>query len=313
MRRALTSITAAAAVAVGLTVATVAPAAAAELPTTDGLYVLSCDNTPNPLGVFSIDPTDATATAVGDGTAMTSGCFYNAAFDASSGVTYAIVSTSDGYLLVTVDMVTGVSSPIAPFTIDESSTYVDSMAIGGDGSAYAWVGDELFSLDLATGALTLLHEFELENNFYGFSWDPVVGDFVGIFDDGRIFAIDPAALTVTLVGDVGLDDFYTWGVQVDSAGVIWVLGVPVGGSDTAYLWTASRADVTTPTEVGQVLIDGEGEFYSFVVTLTRAAAPAPEPALAATGVDATAPLTAGALLLVLGAGLLLFRRRAAKA
>lgn len=310
MRRALTSITAAAAVAVGLSVALVAPASAAELPTTDGLYVLSCDNTPNPLGVFSVDPTDATATAVGDGTPSDGGCFYNAAFDASTGITYAIVSTSEGYALVTVDMTTGVSSPIAPFTIDGADTYVDSMAIGGDGSAYAWVDEELFSLDLATGALSLLHEFELGNYFYGFSWDPVVGDFVGIFDDGRIYAIDPAALTVELIGDVGLDSYSTWGVQVDSAGLIWVLGVPFS-TDTAYLWTVSRADVTTPTEVGQVLIGGEGEFYSFVVTLTRAVSPAP--ALAATGVDATAPLTAGALLLVLGAGLLLFRRRAAKA
>lgn len=304
---------AAALAAAGLFFATASPAfaAARTIPTGDQMYVLDCDviDYANAVQGWSVDSTTATVTALPTGNLVAGErCTSQAAYDATTGTSYFIdIRDLDGIFssLFTFDPVTGQSTEVAPFLEGVDPVFVRSIAIGLDGAAYAIDDSEnLFSLDLATGQLVYIATVD-DFNIFGFAVDPTTGQFWIAGDDG-LRTIDVATAAV------GTPSFYDFpdgssvqSLQVDSAGVFWILNAPMLEGSVIELWSKFAADNTN--ELSGVLL--EGEDARLATSLLIIPTPA-EPALADTGIDASLPLIAGFGILTLGGALLLLRRRA---
>lgn len=304
---------AAALTAAGLFFATASPAfaAARTIPVNDRMYVLDCDSTEyaNAVQGWSVDSTTAAITALPDGNLVAGErCAYQAAYDATTGISYFIDERDlDGLFtsLFTFDPATGQSTE-GPQTREETEPVrVVSMAIGLDGAAYAIDENEnLYSLDLATAQLEYIATID-DFNIFGFAVDPTTGLFWIAGDDG-LRTLDVAT------GAAGIPSYYDYpegvsvqSLQVDSAGVFWILNAPMLPDSVIELWSKFATDNTN--ELSGNL--AEGEDARIATSLLIIPGPA-EPALPATGVDATLPLIAGLGIVTLGGALLLMRRRA---
>ena len=305
---------AAALAAAGLFFATASPAfaAARTIPAGDQMYVLDCDviDYANAVQGWSVDSTTAAVTALPDGNLIAGErCAYQAAYDATTGISYFVdIRDLDGEFssLFTFDPATGQSTEVNPFFEgDDTTIFVVSIAIGLDGAAYAIDEDEnLFSLDLSNGHLDFIDAVD-DFNVFGFAVDPTTGQFWIAGDDG-LRTIDVATAAV------GTPSFYDFpegssvqSLQVDSAGVFWILNAPMLADSVIELWSKFAADNTN--ELSGVLLEGEDARIATGLLIIPAPA---EPALADTGVDASLPLIAGFGILTLGGALLLLRRRA---
>ncbi|SKA95483.1 hypothetical protein SAMN06295879_2004 [Agreia bicolorata] len=302
------------------------------------LYAISCDEDVAALTLFSIDAATAAATAIGAGTPESEAeCAGQAAWNPVTSTAYLSEWLLGPSALATVDLHTGVSTQVAPFTLNGEFNGIDSMAIGNDGAAYAIQDDMLYSLDLETAALTEIGELDADS-MLGFSVDPTTGKFYAIDRTGQVFQIDVEAAVATPIGNVGLERG-TYSLQIDTSGVLWIeADVRVGEGEarelTAQLWSANLGDLSGSTVFSGTIADSEQTVYTesllllpgpFVpVTPVEPAPPVvdpavvtpPAPQLANTGVDA-APLAAGgALVALLGVALLvpaIRRRRRASA
>ena len=295
-----------------------APASAATLPVGDSLYALSCQldfELDEEFSIlYSVDPADAHATQIGDGSGLEDDCAYQAAFDPTTGFSYYISSSSalEPTRLVRIDVATG-DTTVIPWTGDWEGEYPTAMAIGKDGAGYAISGDNLLSLNPATGALHGLGDLNV-SDLYGFSVDPTSGLFYAISEFSPAWRIDVAAVTATYLGNVdtgsGLDKL---SLQIDTSGAWWVAEAAAGPNyPTTQLWTGAAPVNEDPSVFASVgyLDDITNEFnpYSRSLLITY------PKALAATGVDATVLIGAGAtaaLLLLMGGAVLVLRRRAA--
>jgi hypothetical protein len=286
-----------------------APAAAAgrSLPAGDTLYTIGCDAEPT-LALYTVDAATANAALVGDGSGIPGDCAYDPAYDFSTGVSYVLVY-NDGYSsIATIDVTTGDIGTPVPATYEGDEFYLDSLTITKSGEAFATLSDQLYSVDLGTGAATYLGDVPgITQAIYGLATNPVNGLIYGIQEGGEIFTIDPAALTATVVGTFTNEKVAaTWGLDIDAAGVLWIVtdqdadGVEF---NVPGLWSAETSDVAgTAMESGWIRDGGTEYFYTFTALITHA------PALAATGLDAT-PLLAGAAVLGLAGIMLVVTRR----
>lgn len=319
--------------------ATGAPAQAAPptLPVGDSLYAIACpyytDTTVSVTNnqLLIVDPSDATAvnrgTGDGGGNATSnSNCAAGAAWDATTDTAYFVYWT-DGYdypVLATIDLATGATSQIGEFTeAGVANDYITAIAIGSDGSAYAidYDGYSLFSLDLATGALTEIYDdVDFNEDPYGFAFNPADGEFYAVDYDGEFYRIDVTDGSVVSLGTPSgfvLDEIY--GLAIDGNGVAWFANDEDYLSEyAAPLWSVDLADFATDAEPsGRIEVSGgvvytESFFIAPFVAAPAAAEPA-APALAETGVDGAlaASLTGFALVSVLlGTAFLVLRRRA---
>ena len=325
-------------VGIGVVAAPASAASGRSLPEGSSLYAISCDNDLTNLSVFSIDAATAAATPVGEGTPDSADCAGQAAYNPATSVSYFVAwqfdqETEQSFaILATVDPETGVSLPVSFFSIDGAPTNVDSIAIGNDGAAYAIYDDTLYSLDLATGALTELGDLG-DDSFYGFSVDPTTGAFYAVQWNGDVFTIDIATHTATLAADTGLggDTNYPYSLQIDSNGTFWLeADAYVEDLDGWYshLWSISGSDLVGSALLSGVITAPEGAFYTESLLLVPGpvvpvipAEPVVEPAavvapvapqLANTGVDAAPIAAGGALVALLGLALPVpaIRRRA---
>jgi hypothetical protein len=160
-----------AATSVAFTLSTTAASAAdpRTLPSGTTLCGISHENPANQL--YSISGTDAGATPIGVASDIV-GASSNvgpAAWDAATKKAYYLLwnSAPDGIdELATIDRKTGIATKVADFSIsgtpvdDDDNNYLVSIAIAPNGTAYAIAKNadtqNLYSLDLTTGALTLV-------------------------------------------------------------------------------------------------------------------------------------------------------------
>ena len=327
-------------VGIGVVAAPAAAAGGRSLPTGSSLYAVQCDDADLPeLALFSLDTATAAATPVGPGTpASEADCAGQAAWNPVTSTAYVTVWYYEDEVvpfpafLATIDPTTGVSSPVGPFTLGEGAHDVDSMAIGNDGAAYAIDGNTLYSVDLATAALTELGDLG-EDAFYGFSVDPTTGAFYAIQPSGDIFTIDVSAHTATLLVEtqLGGDSDRPYSLQIDTDGTFWV-EADIFESESeglvSNLWSISGAALADSAVLSGVITAPTGPFYTESLLFVPApvvpvipAEPVVEPAavvvpvapqLANTGVDAAPIAAGGALVALLGVALLVpaIRRRA---
>ena len=240
---------------IGLTASPAFAASARELPAGSALYAIDCDSAPNQL--YSLDTATAQATPVGVGTDPANGtCAGPGAWDTIGQKAYYV--DWDGVdALRSMDVTTGVSQEVAPFATADGTavSYVESIAIGLDGAAYAIAygnlmssGSALFSLDLSTGVLDYIADTgDMDGDFYSFSVNPSTGDFYVVDDEGAIASIDVTTGVQTPLGTVNLetdgdpltDDNDIYALVIDSNGIMWMQNYGVYSD----LWSLDLADI----------------------------------------------------------------------
>lgn len=306
-------------IAVGaLTLLWAAPATAAgnSIDPGDSLYAISCDNDDANWQLYGVESSTAVSTPIGSGTPdeNESPCAGQAAYNPATGVSYYIQWTNELTVLASIDPATGVSTPIDAFYWNngEFPEYIDadSLAIGGDGSAYILAEGSLFSVDLTSGIVELVSNV-LPAGIYAFAWDSVTDIFYGIASNNTVYEIDVESGGTTVIGEIEFpvddNEWRVYSLQFDEAGSLWI---EVDQSNNSFfgatLWSLTLDTLGAPVYSG--LINDGSPFYTESLLILPGT---PEPVLAATGVEA-APVVAGALgLIVLGGAALVLRRRAA--
>ncbi|MDH6180374.1 LPXTG-motif cell wall-anchored protein [Microbacteriaceae bacterium SG_E_30_P1] len=301
-----------AALSLGL-VALAAPAHAAPpaLPAGEHLVATTCDSETFPdLGLFEVDAATGTSTqlASADGAY----CGYQGGWDRVTHKFYFTTWDASFSVLHSYDPATNSVTTIGDITAGDEAPNVYSLVVSLDGKGYFVEYDDLYSIDLTTGAATYLGDLEFEDSAWGFAVDPTSGLLYLLTEGGELYTVDPAAVTATGVANWSFSEgaSYTYGLAIDSNGTAWVVEYP---GDEAYsaLWSTPLATFGTTVELsGNITIGETGDDYEgwwVAIIGEPAPAPAPEPVLAATGVDVT-PFAAGGLLLLAAGGVLLARR-----
>ena len=284
------------------------PASAATLPTGDQLWAISCDSgeeTGFSAILYSLNAADAAATPVGIGTGFEGDCAGQSAYNPVTGASYYLSWAESPGKLAKIDLATGLATVI-PFTGDD---YLDpnSITIGTDGVGYMLEQSWLSTFNVETGATTYLGDIGL-TGFFGFAVDPTSGLLYAVDFTGASYLIDPVAKTATfqgnILGDAGGNNYYS--LQIDTAGRWWVQENAPSGS-LLLSGAKPNPDAATQFETAGLILDGDNDPYtqSLLITYPKA--------LAATGLDATVLIGAGAtagLLLLMGGAVLVLRRRA---
>jgi LPXTG-motif cell wall-anchored protein len=280
----------------------------------DSLYAIDCDDTVyNDWQLMSVESTTGTSTTIGDGSGSTTEDYYacagQPAYDPTTGKAYYIQWHYDidpgHYYLASIDLGNGDSTTVGEFFYIDGEfptyPYVESMAIGLDGSAYALAQGFLWSVDLTSGELTPIGESL--SSTYSFAVDPTTGAFYAI-DSGNVrFSVDVTDGSYVNLDVVVLPDGAgVYSLQIDGGGRFWIMADDSSEAG-ASLWSFAPADAATPTLSGEFIDD---PYYTEALLIV------PGAALAATGADfgGVVPLAAGGAALALaGVALLALRRR----
>jgi LPXTG-motif cell wall-anchored protein len=341
------------AAAVALTLATAAPAMAGpieegrSLPAGDSMYTVDCsaDSAELPeLQIFGVVASTGVMTTIGSGAEIDGAdCAGNGAVDPRTGLGYYVGWGDKDVSLISVDLTTGVSTKVATFEFEEEYIYIEGIAIGDDGEAYALgrtgggEGNQgLFEVDLATGGLTFVAElatsFETlvvnpaDDHLYGLTGS---GDLYGIDEEsGDLYGIDdesgelvPLASLREALND---EDLTTRAMAIDGSGIFWV-GIDTYNEESEFLaqelWSFDYTDVTSSLRFsGPLSYEGNSDdIYTEALLIAPAPAvveepavivPAAEETLAETGVSDTTPMfVVGALGAALIGGVLLYGAR----
>ena len=302
-------------------VATAAHAAGTRtLPVDNSLYAITCPyfsdavaQTPNNQ-VLAVNEQTAVAVVVGGGTEIEgSNCAGSPALDPTTGIVYSLVATDDYDfpILVTVNLVTGVSTKVADVTDAFGPTFASALAIGLDGAAYVLYSEELYSLNLTDGVMTVIGTSV--SDVWSFVSDPVTGLFYAVDEGGELFEVDVTDGSYASLVDLSFLTDSTYSLTMDANGVFW-LGEDVVTSDEyrMNLWSFTLADPVGSAElVGELTVGAIAPFSEALVIGPKYIAPAsePGPALAETGTETVAPTVAGIVFLAAGVVFTVVARR----
>ena len=189
--------------------------------------------------LYGVDPGSAELTAVGDGQGAPSE-------DSSCASQGAQLPGTDWFYFVDwdatdsldrVNLVTGEHQEIGEITVNgapENITY--SLTIGPDGTAYILDYDDLYTVDLETGAATYLSSPNFYDEYsgypYAFAYDYKTEKFYVVEDgDGAMYELDPA--TGNKVEMDYNEDYWVASMAFDSEGDLWINGDNNGASTVA--------------------------------------------------------------------------------
>ena len=237
---------------------------APSLPAVDAMYEISCDAEINNWQLYALDLSALTRTAIGDGTGTTTGkeCALQGAL--LPGTDWFYYPDNFQAFLMRVNVVTGGVEQVGAWA---ESIY--SLAIDDEGNAYALTYDTLFSVNLATGALTELVEADTygmdEGYPYGFAYDPKTDKFY-MAEDGEdsLYTLNISTGEFTFVADQ--DAYFLGSIAFDSDGYLWtndgqvgalVRRVPLSGFGDAPAWQETAT--MTPSVASESLIIARGE------------------------------------------------------
>lgn len=304
----------------GLLTLGVAPAVAAgnAIDPGDSLYSLSCDSEYPNFQLFSVDSTTAFSTPVGEGTLPNvDTCAGQPAYNPVTGISYYIQWFDEGDTeLASIDVATGVSTSIGVFYWPNGefpeNIDADSIAIGGDGSAYMLSSGTLYSLNLTTGFVEVIAPVT-ESALYSFAWDPKTGLFFAVNTEWDVFQIDVTDGTLDYVDTLGFPGaglYGTYSLQFDKAGTLWIeldVDATVWEGGMATLWSATLTTLDTPVLSGVFTDD---PYYTEALLIIPG-----KPALAATGSTGASvlPWAIGGAVLLLGVGALISVARTRRA
>jgi len=299
-----------------------APALAAgnDIDPGDSLYSISCDELQNTWQLFSVDAPTAFSTKIGAGSGPQDGpggCAFQPAYDVTTGKSYYIQRVGrNATSLAQIDVTTGVSTTLGSYVFDNgdgnSPLVLESIAIGLDGSIYAFSNGALYSLTLTgltptTPVKATLIKSGLSLDVFAFAADPTSGVLYAINLDDEVFSVDGSTGDVVSFGVVPRDDdvYGIYSLQIDGAGRFW-LEVDILANDVRASalrsWTLGSS--AYPTNSG---IFTDEQYNTEAILIIPGAVPATLPK---TGSDAgSLAIAAGAGVAALTLGLLLVLRR----
>jgi hypothetical protein len=214
--------------------------------TTQTMFGMDYDN--SPASLYVLDPDNGAATVVGS-----MGLENPTGLDVQPGTGALFITYDDpegsGSILATVSKATGGVTDVGPTLDGQVAVRIGAIAFQpGTGTLYGVsYNSELYQIDPATGALTLLFSDLGTGGAIGLTFDCAGTTLYGAEDD--LFTIDTSTGTVDFIGELGLvaatDDF------VENLTVI--CGVTGPTTTTAPPTTAApavAADAVTPTFTG---------------------------------------------------------------
>jgi LPXTG-motif cell wall-anchored protein len=316
------TVTVAIAAAAALIIPTAAQASGAGLPSGESIYSIPWTNTG---GLVGFD-TSGSETAVFAGT-LTNTTAGRTAFNAADHSAYWLVSGFPTQLYKT-DITTGVSTHIGAIT-GGVNAFVETIAIDGSGHGYVILDDtgnanaKMYSLDLTSGALTLIHDVATlinsansQFNVLSIAYNPADNLIYAINRESGTSMLSTVNLTGTVVTDLGAKagnnqaDPGEWSnFAFDSAGTMWSISNTDLWKSTPASWTATGSTLASTT----ALVNTAYTFLFVAYTLPQASSgETGSEVLANTGTDASAAWTFGgvaAFLIVAGLGAISTKRR----
>ncbi|PTW90755.1 hypothetical protein C8A06_0455 [Microbacteriaceae bacterium MWH-Ta3] len=288
-----TRIVTSALLALGLvTLAGTAPAHAAvgALPEGQTMYAISCDNGPtespvNSGTLFSIDPTTAALTRVGDGTVglNNSGCAGQGAVNPVDGTYYYLSWDFPGVMnaLAVMDLETGESTLVGPLSYN-GTPFVNSYAIAIDSAGNAVLtsripGEDvvgLFALNLTDGTTELIGTIADGTNGqrrpYALSFD----------NSDRLFAVDSSNSNELLEISTVDGSIVSSSTELSDLGGIYTMAFDADNTlwmqSDVELVSASITDLSTRSELLQFTISGYPNYGYFTESIVIAGSgPAP--------------------------------------
>lgn len=222
--------------------------------------------------LHELDPLAGSSSAIGTrGTYSPYGFPMQAAFNPANNSVYWINSdfnnATPNYLMK-ANTNTGASMLVGEFLDDQAATAVDSMAISPTGNAYAFSSGKFYSVNLTTGALTLINAATGKTRFYSFAYNPADQNFYAISNDttGGLYAVNVQTgvidqiLSITGFPNLGSGTSAgakrVFSMAFDKAGSLWGVNVDgdlfstvVTGLDAADMVTGIQL-VGTPGQSG---------------------------------------------------------------
>lgn len=180
--------------------------------------------------------------------------FYAWDFD-QTGTLYTIQTGAGVFPFGTVDTGTGVFTPIANVSGDVPAE-VTGLTIAGDGTtAYMSSATNLYSLDLASGAASLVGPFGAGVTLMIDVAMSCAGDMYGhAIDTDSLYSIDPATGAATLIGTHGLAANFAQGMDFDDSGDLYA-AIYTGGGTYTYgtfdLGTGALNPLSTQPPTGE--------------------------------------------------------------
>ena len=312
-------------------------APARSVPADDTLIGLSCDwnRGSDRLELSTFDPATGVGTRVGAAPETeVYFCAFSIAWDrvADSCTAFSIArGPDDPTALLRTDLRTGLSTQVAPITLNGTRVWASSMAIDDAGLAWVIYNDALYRIDLTTGVLTPVVAIT-GASVAALTFNPLDGQWY-VTDGFTVYRLDPATGVVTpvLTPDLsrGGGAPRIEGMAFDAAGTLWItamtsasMGLEIFEAEHE-LWSATRAGapefaglISSRTEgvtiatLGLAVVPRVG--CASLPTLPLIETSAEVPTLAATGLEDATPilLPIAAFALALGALLVSSARRA---
>ena len=170
-------------------------------------------------------------------------------FDPTATTLYAHNVTTGGF--GTIDVNTGLYSPIAPITGLAAGDAVTGLTIAPSGAAYLSSATNLYSIDLGTAACTLIGPMTGATLMIDISADAngrVYGHDIGT---DSLYSIDTASGAATLIGPHGLAANFAQGMDFDwSTNTLYATIYTGAGTGQFVSWDTSTGAVTTVLDTG---------------------------------------------------------------
>jgi hypothetical protein len=297
------------------------------LPATDAMYILTCDIDEFNGVLYEVDAATGEASRVGawenpqDSENDVFSCAGPAAYNPANGKGYWFSWALLTNYLIEVDLTTGENTLIGEVTLDGVPHDVLGLAIDADGNAWAtsWRPDSgidtLYSVNLATAELQVVGATGVlpADENYGLAWDSVTDTIYGYNSNNtNFYTVNTATGAFALYNDGVFTENTPYAMAFDSSGRVWGINGDVISAPLSNLDAFEHLVIINP------YLDGTEQIYSESIIIAQVPAdqpappltPAPAPELAATGLsDSSALIAACAGVLLLGAGLVIARRR----
>ncbi len=227
--------------------------------------------------LYVIDPASGAVTSVGPAGVGLTGLAFSPIDNTLYGVDTSGNSSAGLRQLVRIDPATGAATPIGLLgAVVADITFTPDGTLYGWAEAYAGGDDALVTIDLTTGAATLVGDDDIGTSGTGLAYDPV-GDrllLAGNGSQGNLYEIDRTTGQGTVIStltDSTTDSTPALAVGCDDVLYVSLVGGASGGSGTSQLGTIDP-DTGAVTRLGSPL-----EFTQILDALAWDCVVPPEP------------------------------------
>ena len=290
-----------------------------EIASGNTLFALSGENSSKYGQLLTLNPQTAAPTEVGTrGSASNYGFAYQAAYNPVNKSIYWLSKDFNNGIpndLMKANPTTGQSVIVGPLTLNGNQIDVQSMAIGANGSAYGLSDNTLYSVNLNTGALTVISSSLPADRWYSFAYNPADHKFYAVTNNANGGLVEINVTDGTVTGLIPFSNFpnlgagtstsakRTFSIAFDQNGSLWGINLD-GDIFTTLVTGANNADFVTGIQVvgtpGTTATNGITIAYNYAAGSNELANTGTNPAtINSFGAAALLALIAGGSLLFL--------------